>query len=68
MTSARRRFYMLFIPACFFVFAYPPLRLANWHFGAGALGAGAGVLIWLAAVAALWHAFRAPNMLVRYVA
>ncbi|MDA8023687.1 MAG: metallophosphoesterase [Gammaproteobacteria bacterium] len=67
-SSARRRFYMLFIPACFFVFAYPPLRLANWHFGAGALGAGAGVLIWLAAVAALWHAFRAPNMLVRYVA
>ncbi|MGR3984995.1 MAG: metallophosphoesterase [Gammaproteobacteria bacterium] len=67
MTRARRWFYILFVPACFFVFAYPPMRLANWHFGEGALGAEASIAIWLFAAAALWHSFRGAHMLLRYV-
>lgn len=70
MTRARIWFAVLFLPACFFVFAYPPVRLSVWYFGAEVLGGGmvaAAVLVWVLAAAAMVVSFRGPNMLLRYV-
>ncbi|MGI9311360.1 MAG: metallophosphoesterase [bacterium] len=67
MTNARRMFYLLFVPMCFVVFAYPPARLAAWHGPESALGVGWIALIWAVAVAALLYSFAGPKMRVRYV-
>jgi len=65
-TSAMRWFYILFPPACFFVFAYPIYRLGNWY-APGAVTFGQALLIWLLATAALWYSFTRPRMVIRYV-
>ena len=66
-TRARRWFPFLFFPACFFVFAYPPARLANFYGVDVGVTAPAAVLIWLFACIALWYSFRSPKMFLRYV-
>ena len=65
MTRTRRWFYLLFPLLCFLVFAYPVGRLVNWY--GLAAGLGTTVLVWLVATAALWYAFRNPQMVVRYI-
>ncbi|MDD9812106.1 MAG: metallophosphoesterase [Gammaproteobacteria bacterium] len=64
--SARHWFYILFPLGCFFVFAYPVGRLANWY-APGAVTFGETLLLWIAATVALWYSFTRPKMVIRYV-
>ena len=71
ISKTRLWFYILFPPACFFVFAYPLIRLGNWY----STGAGfaptfnlySSILIWAGSMVAMWYSFSGPNTKVRYL-
>jgi len=67
MTRARRWFYLLYPPVCFYVFTYPVLRLSDWYNPQTGLGLSHGFVIWFVSVVALWYSFSGPKMVVRYL-
>ncbi len=59
-------FRTLFVLICFFIFAYPPLRLSAWsNFGVGIGWLGA-IVIWLVGMLGMWYSFSGPKMIIRY--
>lgn len=67
ITKARRWFYVLFLPACFLVFAYPAHRLTDWHGYDLALSAPQTALLWLFSTFAMWYSFSSPKKFMRYI-
>lgn len=71
ISKTRLWFYILFPPTCFFVFAYPIIRLGNWW----SVGAGLkpifniylSILIWAVSVVAMWYSFSGPKTKIRYL-
>ena len=58
-------FRILYVTICFFVFAYPVMRISQWlGMPIGWIGATA---IWVLGMVGMWHSFRGPMMVVRYV-
>jgi predicted MPP superfamily phosphohydrolase len=58
-------FRTLFLSICFFVFTYPVMRLSTWL--GMPIGAVGTILLWVIGIISMWHSFRGPNMVVRYV-
>ena len=58
-------FRTLFLSICFFVFAYPVMRLSSWL--GTPIGAIGTIIIWIAGILGMWHSFRGPNMVIRYI-
>jgi len=67
LPRSRYTFGLLFALVCFYVFAYPVMRISHWageSYGIGWYGAAA---LWALGFAGMWYSFSGPKMLVRYV-
>ncbi len=58
-------FNLLFTSACFFVFAYPVVRISTW-LDAGIGWAGA-IVLWASGMVGMVYAFKTPKMVLRYI-
>lgn len=67
MLRNRFVFGALFALCCWYVFAYPVMRLGTWAGAPYDMGWTGGVLVWLIGYIGMWYSFRGPNMVVRYV-
>lgn len=67
MTRSRLIFNSLFLLACFYVFAYPSMRLSTWFGPQYAIGWGGGCVLWLLGFIGMRYSFGGPRMRVRYV-
>ena len=67
VNRVRRWFNVLFPLACFYVFAYPWLRLAQWYELHASFGLVEVMVVWLLGTVGLWYSFRGPNMIIRYI-
>ncbi len=71
ISRTRLWFYILFPPTCFFVFAYPLIRLSNWYSASAGLDPVFNIyptlMIWVASMIAMWYSFSGPKTGVRYL-
>ncbi len=67
MLRSRLIFPVIFGLVCFFVFAYPVMRLSAWagpHYDIGWQG---GILLWVTGFFGMWYSFGGARMVVRYL-
>ena len=67
ISNTRRWFNIAFPIVCYFVFAYPVSRLANWYDGPLEITLLHAVLIWVIGFTGMYYSFSGPKMKVRYV-
>ena len=60
-------FSLLFPVVCYFVFAYPVLRLVTWYFADSTLAITLSIASWIIGVAGMYYSFRGPKMIIRYI-
>ena len=67
MPRSRYLFVPIFALSCWFIFAYPVMRLGTWWGAPLDFGWTGGVLVWALGFGGLWYSFRGPNTRVRYL-
>lgn len=64
---SRFAFGVLFALVCFYVFAYPVMRITDWAGEPYRIGWIGGCVLWAVGFAGMWYSFSGPKMAVRYI-